>query len=85
MERHESIKLLVLQLLEDSPLVSAEVIADVRHLVAVGEEDLAFRTMCSWIYEDDLKISGEYYNRLVEAAGALGDVSSMEKMDELLE
>ncbi|WP_290060936.1 MafI family immunity protein [Amycolatopsis solani] len=80
----ENVKSLVLNLLADSPLVSEEVIADVRHLVAVGEEELAFRTLCSWLYEDALPISAHYHGRLSRAAADLGERRSMEKLDELV-
>lgn len=84
MDRYEYVQSLVLGLLDDSPLTSEDVIADVRHLMAVGEEELAFRTMCSWIYEDALPISREYYSRLFSAAGELRELKSVEKLDELI-
>jgi hypothetical protein len=85
MERYEYLRALISQLLDDSPLVSAAVIADVRHLMSVGEEELAFDTMCSWIYEDSLPITSAYYERLVTAAQELGAPKSMNRLDELIE
>ncbi|MBM0277434.1 MafI family immunity protein [Micromonospora sp. STR1s_6] len=73
------------QLLEESPLTSAEVIDDVRHLMSLGEEELAFDTMCSWIYEDALPITSAYYARLVSAAEELGTPRSTDRLDELVE
>ncbi|MGW2598015.1 MafI family immunity protein [Streptomyces klenkii] len=84
MDKYQYVKVLVLNLLEDSPLTSEEVIADVRHLVTVGEEELAFDTMCSWIYEDVLPVTPEYHERLVAAAHELGTPKSVEKLDELI-
>ncbi|MFS8103270.1 MafI family immunity protein [Lentzea alba] len=85
MERYKYLRALISQLLEESPLISEEVIADVHHLMNVGEEELAFDTMCSWIYEDALPISKEYYERLVVAAMELGTPKSVDKLDELIE
>ncbi|NAS25814.1 MafI family immunity protein [Herbidospora sp. NEAU-GS84] len=85
MERYQYLRALITQLLDESPLTSEEVIADVRHLMNVGEEELAFDTMCSWIYEDELSISSNYYERLVSAAQELGTPKSVEKLDELIE
>jgi hypothetical protein len=85
MERYEYLRALIYQLLVDSPLVSAGVIADVRDLMSVGEEELAFDTMCSWIYEDSLSITSAYYERLVAAAQELGTPKSINRLDELIE
>ncbi|TVL93662.1 MafI family immunity protein [Streptomyces sp. SAJ15] len=85
MERYKYLRSLISQLLEESPLTSEEVIADVHHLMNVGEEELAFDTMCSWIYEDSLPISSNYYERLVVAAQELGTPKSTERLDELVE
>ncbi|WKU04905.1 MafI family immunity protein [Micromonospora sp. HUAS LYJ1] len=84
MEQYLYLRNLVSDLLEDSPLTSEEVIADVRHLMSAGEEGLAFDTMCSWIYEDILPISLAYYERLVSAAQELGTPRSVDKLDELI-
>ncbi|MBE1496346.1 hypothetical protein H4696_003446 [Amycolatopsis lexingtonensis] len=83
-ERYEYVKELVLGLLADSPIVREEVISDVRHLVSAGEEELAFGTLCSWIYEDELRISAQFYEKLRRAASELGENKSIEKLDELL-
>ncbi|MET7810206.1 MafI family immunity protein [Streptomyces sp. NPDC005395] len=85
MERYQYLRALISQLLEESPLTSEEVIADVRHLINVGEEELAFDTMCSWIYEDSLAITSVYYERLAAAAQELGTPKSTERLDELVE
>lgn len=84
MERYKYLRTLISQLLEESPLTSEEVILDVHHLMNVGEEELAFDTMCSWIYEDALSISSDYYERLVLAAQELGRPKSTDKLDELV-
>ncbi|WP_444952095.1 MafI family immunity protein [Micromonospora ureilytica] len=62
-----------------------EVVADVRHLMSVGEEELAFDTMCSWIFEDSLPITSAYHDRLVAAARELGPLNSITRLDELVE
>jgi hypothetical protein len=85
MERYQYLRALILQLLDESPLTSQEVIDDVRHLLGVGEEGLAFDTMCSWIYEDALPITANYYECLVSAARDLGTPRSVDKLDELIE
>jgi hypothetical protein len=59
-------------------------VARFRHLMAVGEEELAFDTMCSWIYEDSLPITLDYYQHLVAAAQDLNTPSSTAKLDELI-
>ncbi|MCF0091705.1 MafI family immunity protein [Micromonospora sp. MH99] len=84
MERYQYLRSLISGLLDESPLTSTEVIADVRHLMSVGEEELAFDTMCSWLYEDDLPITCAYYERLVSAAKELGTLKSINKLDELI-
>ncbi|MEU9883436.1 MafI family immunity protein [Streptomyces phaeochromogenes] len=84
MEKYERVRAVIAQLLEDSPLVSQEVIDDVHHLMSVGEEGLAFHTMCSWIYEDELPITSVYYQRLVTAAQEVGESSSVDRLDELI-
>ncbi|MET7964236.1 MafI family immunity protein [Micromonospora zamorensis] len=85
MERYLYLRDLISRLLEDSPLTSVDVVEDVRHLMSVGEEELAFDTMCSWIYEDSLPITSAYHDRLVAAARELGTLNSVNKLDELIE
>ncbi|MGC4809900.1 MafI family immunity protein [Micromonospora sp. DT228] len=85
MEHYLYLRHLVSQLLKDSPLTSEEVVADVRHLMSVGEEELAFDTMCSWIFEDSLPITSAYHDRLVAAARELGTLNSITRLDELVE
>ncbi|MFF4602799.1 MafI family immunity protein [Streptomyces sp. NPDC001339] len=74
----------VVALLEESPLTTEAVIADVRHLLSHGEEALAFDTMCSWIYEDDLPITRQYHTRLVAMADEMDAPRSVQRLDELL-
>lgn len=83
-ERYRQVRARLAALLEESPLRSAAVRADVVHLMDVGEEELAFDTMCSWIHEDALPISSSYYARLVSAALELGTPRSAVKWDELV-
>ncbi|MEK2474039.1 MafI family immunity protein [Streptomyces noursei] len=71
-------------LLEESPLTTEAVIADVRHLLSHGEEALAFDTMCSWIYEDELPITHQYHTRLVAMADEMDTPRSVQRLDELL-
>ncbi|MFE6614019.1 MafI family immunity protein [Amycolatopsis sp. NPDC057786] len=71
-------------LLSDSPLTNDAVIRDVRELLDVGEFGLAFDTMCSWIYEDDLPISEEYHSRLVRMSETMGSAALVENMRELI-
>jgi hypothetical protein len=85
MEQYQYVRALVSQLLEESPLTSEGVIADVRHLMSVGEDELAFDTMCSWIYDDSLPMASAYDERLVSAAQELGAPKSTDRLDELVE
>lgn len=71
-------------LLSDSPLTNDAVIRDVRELLDAGEFGLAFDTMCSWIYEDDLPISEEYHSRLVRTSETMGSAALVENMRELM-
>lgn len=76
------VKAEILRLLNESPIASDEVIQLVREFVHVGEEGLAFDTLCSWIYEDDLPISRSYHQRLVELAPEVGMEESLNGLDE---
>ncbi len=72
------------ELLEESPITASSVAVDVRDLLTAGEFALAFDTMCSWIYEDELPISEEYYARLVRLSEDLGSLDLIERMRELV-
>ncbi|MFJ7078204.1 MafI family immunity protein [Streptomyces sp. NPDC098781] len=72
------------ELLEESPITAPSVAVDVRELLTAGEFALAFDTMCSWIYEDELSISEEYYERLVRLSGDLGSRDLIARMRELV-
>ncbi|ONI75604.1 hypothetical protein BWI15_07120 [Kribbella sp. ALI-6-A] len=72
----------LIELLNDSPITRAKVIQDVRELIVVGEYDLAFDTLCEWIYEDDLPISTAYHARLQELAD---EMNAVELVQALLE
>jgi hypothetical protein len=74
----------ILSLLRDSPIVSDDVVGDVRDYVRVGEIELAFDTLCSWLFEDDLPISRELYERLLAMSVTLNSASSVERLDELV-
>ncbi|MET9438237.1 MafI family immunity protein [Streptomyces sp. NPDC006551] len=71
-------------LLEESPITAPSVAVDVRDLLTAGEFALAFDTMCSWIYEDELSISEEYYERLVRLSEDLGSHDLIARMRELV-
>ncbi|WP_165989738.1 MafI family immunity protein [Streptomyces sp. YIM 98790] len=72
------------ELLEESPITAPSVAVDVRDLLTAGEFALAFDTMCSWIYEDELSISEEYYERLVRLSEDLGSRDLITRMRELV-
>ncbi|WP_329226192.1 MafI family immunity protein [Streptomyces sp. NBC_01460] len=74
----------VAALLEDSPLTSEAVTTDVCHLLSHGEEELAFDTMCSWIYQDAPPITRQYHDQLVAMAEEIGTPTSVQRLDELL-
>jgi hypothetical protein len=74
----------VIRLLEDSPIVSPQVIKDVRESVYAGEVELAFNTLREWIYEDALPITRKYYDRLAELAGGMQAEDVMASLDELV-
>ena len=71
-------------LLADSPLSDPDVIRSVRELLEAGEYALAFDTMCSWIYEDDLRISLSYHGRLLRASEVMGSERLVERIRELV-
>lgn len=71
-------------LLNDSPITIDSVIEDVRDLLTAGELPLAFDTMCSWIYEDELTISKEYHNRLLMASKEMGSRALVERLYEMV-
>lgn len=73
-----------MRLLEESPITSPSVVQDVRESVFVGEIGLAFETLCSWIYEDDLPISAEYYARLAAISEEMGGEEIVAKLRELI-
>jgi hypothetical protein len=72
------------ELLDASPVTAPTVAVDVRDLLVAGEFALAFDTMCSWIYEDELSISEEYYEQLVRLSGDLGSRDLVARMRELV-
>ncbi|MEU9488009.1 MafI family immunity protein [Streptomyces decoyicus] len=72
------------ELLKESPITTHSVAVDVRELLAAGEFALGFDTMCSWIYEDELSISEEYYERLVRLSADLGSRDLIARMRELV-
>ncbi|MEU5874201.1 MafI family immunity protein [Glycomyces sp. NPDC047369] len=75
---------MMLALLGDCPITRDHVAEDARDLVRAGEVELAFDTMCSWLFEDDLPISQDYYERLVAAARELAMSRAVERLDELI-
>ncbi|TWD81834.1 hypothetical protein FB561_2957 [Kribbella amoyensis] len=72
-------------LLADSPLTDPEVVESVRELVVAGEFALAFDTICSWIYEDDLCISSSYFDRLLNASKVMGSERLIENIRTLVD
>lgn len=74
----------ILRLLDDSPIVSDEAIRLVRDFVRAGETFLAFDTLCSWLFEEDLPISRSYYERLVDLAPEVYAEESLDRLDELI-
>ncbi|MEU2996101.1 MafI family immunity protein [Streptomyces sp. NPDC006995] len=71
---------MITELLSDSPLDREDVVNNVKEFLKVGEYALAFDTLCSWIYEDDLPISSAYHERLSELAEDLGAVELTEDL-----
>ncbi|MEE1838447.1 MafI family immunity protein [Streptomyces sp. NPDC007076] len=71
-------------LLKDSPLSDPDVIRSVQELLEAGEYALAFDTMCSWIYEDDLQISHAYHERLFQASKTMGSERLVENIRKLV-
>ncbi|OZV81608.1 hypothetical protein CA850_10590 [Micromonospora echinospora] len=74
----------ILALLNESPITSGDVRADVRELVQVGELGLAFDTLCSWIFEDSLAISRHFYERLKVLGDELEEKAAVNRLDELI-
>ncbi|ANZ36242.1 hypothetical protein BBK82_09385 [Lentzea guizhouensis] len=73
----------VRQLLDSSPISRDEVRDDVRHLLAADEIALAFDTLCSWIFEDQVEISRDYLLRLTDVAGVLGVPGAVRRLEEV--
>jgi hypothetical protein len=74
----------ILSLLEDSPITKSSVKEDVTELVRVGEVGLAFDTLCSWLYEDDLPISRPFYEQLRSVATELEQPQAVDRLDEMV-
>lgn len=74
----------IAELLVDSPITSDQVIKDVRELLAVGEEGLAFDTLCTWIYEDALPITAAYHRRLEALARDMDTERIVDRLRELI-
>lgn len=71
------------RLLADSPITNPDVVRDVRELLVSGENSLAFDTICSWLYEDDLAVSSSYYGRLVSMSEDMGSEDIVEEIQNL--
>ena len=74
----------VLRLLRESPLTSEQVIQDVRESIRAGEVSLAFDILVSWLYEDTLPISPQFYEELVVMTEVLYMEEWNEKLRELV-
>lgn len=79
-----SYRQIILDLLEDSPIEAPDVIRDIRESLAVGEEGLAFDTLCSWIYEDALPIDRSYHARLASIADDMESTGIVDRLRELI-
>jgi len=77
-------RIIISELLRDSPVTSEKVLGDVRELLAAGEEGIAFDLLCSWIYEDSLPISANYHERLAEIAEDMDAEAIVERLRELI-
>ncbi|WP_060177074.1 MafI family immunity protein [Streptomyces sp. IMTB 1903] len=82
MAQHPLYRTAIEKLLNDSPITREDVVRNVREFLMVGEYGLAFDTMCSWIYEDDLEIPSSYHDRLRELADDMDAVEIVEKLRE---
>ncbi|MEU8799632.1 MafI family immunity protein [Spirillospora sp. NPDC048819] len=74
----------ILSLLQRSPITNSDVRKDVTELVYVGEMGLAFDTLCSWIYQEELRISRELYKDLVALSIRLEEHNAVQGLDELI-
>ncbi|MGI5231826.1 MafI family immunity protein [Actinoallomurus sp. CA-142502] len=74
----------IMALLGESPIVRSGARADVKQLVYVGEIGMAFDTLCSWLYEDSLAISRDFYQRLLRLSADLEEPEAVERLDELV-
>ncbi|MFJ1564546.1 MafI family immunity protein [Streptomyces erythrochromogenes] len=82
MTQHPFYRTAIERLLNDSPITREDAIKNLREFLMVGEYGLAFDTMCSWIYEDDLEISSSYHDRLRELADDMDAVEVVENLRE---
>lgn len=71
-------------LLEDAQLISDGGAEAVRELLQAGEFALAFDTLCSWIYEDDVLVTARYYTRLQQMSAEMGSEALVARIAELV-
>lgn len=74
----------IISLVHDSPIVATDIVRDILETVQAGEYEIAFDTLCSWIYEDELSISREYYDRLVRFSAEVGCEEQASRLQELV-
>lgn len=75
----------LVSLLEEAHLASGGGAKAVRELLQAGEFALAFDTLCSWIYEDDVPVAPAYYARLQQMSAEMGSKDLVESIFELVE
>lgn len=66
------------------PSRNSDVLQDIHDLVDAAEYGIAFEHLCSWIYEDDLRISAQYYERLKQVADEMAMAERIEPLQELI-
>lgn len=71
-------------LLDEAHLASPRGAEAVRELLQAGEFALAFDTLCTWIYEDDVQVTPAYYARLQQMSTDMGAGDLVESIAELV-
>ncbi|GAA3014518.1 MafI family immunity protein [Actinokineospora diospyrosa] len=75
----------IMELLAESPITSADVRQDIKESVYAGELDIAFDTLCSWIYEDSLPISRAFHAKAMAQYKYLNQSLAADKLVELID
>lgn len=69
---------------EASPISDQSTLEFIRETASAGEYGIAFNTLRSWIVEDDLAVTNEYYQRIRDLSEILGAAPLVDLMSQLV-